>query len=64
MFKVFKRGRSFFFFLNRVVSIISIVIKETTLSILDSTGEPVSMESEIVRVVSLSKNPIFSVQIP
>ena len=51
--------RFFFFFSNHVISVIS-----------DSTGEPVSMESEIVRVVSCStteiseiKNPIFKVRI-
>ena len=33
--------------------VISFVLRESTLAILVSTGEPVSMESEIVRVVSL-----------
>ena len=42
------------FFSNRGISVISVVLRETTLTILDSTGEPVSMESEIVKVVSLS----------
>ena len=35
-------------------SVISVVIGETTLFISGSTGEPVSMEFDIVRVVSLS----------
>ena len=39
---------------NRVISVISVVLREITLTISDSTGEPVSIESEIVRVVSLS----------
>ena len=41
------------FFLNRVVPVISIVLREATLTMSVSTSEPVSMESEIVRVVSL-----------
>ena len=40
-------------FLNRVISVISVVLRETTLTISDSTDEPVSIESERVRVVSL-----------
>ena len=36
-------------FLNRVISDISVVLREATLTISDSTGEPVSMEFEIVR---------------
>ena len=40
-------------FFNRVISVISVVVRKTTLTISDSTGEPVSMESEIARVVSL-----------
>ena len=37
-------------FLNRVISIISVVglLRKTTLTISDSTGESVSMEPEIV----------------
>ena len=38
---------------NRVVSVISVVLRETTHTISVSTGEPLSMEYEIVRVVSL-----------
>ena len=41
------------FFLNRVISDISVEPWETTLTISDSNGELVSMESKIVRVVSL-----------
>ena len=43
-----------FFFFNLVISVISVVLRETTLSISVSTSEPVSMKSEIERVVSLS----------
>ena len=39
-------------FLNRVISVISVVLRETTLTRSDSTGKPVSMEYEIVKVVS------------
>ena len=39
-------------FLNRVISVISVVLRETTLTSSDSTGKPVSMEYEIVKVVS------------
>ena len=48
-------------FLNRVISVISVVLTETTLTISDSTGETVSMESDIVRVVSLSTTEISEV---
>ena len=41
-------------FLNHVISTISLVLKEITLTISVSTGEAFVMESEIVRVVSLS----------
>ena len=42
------------FLLHHVISVsISIELRETTLTISVLTGEPVSMESEIVRVVSL-----------
>ena len=37
----------------RIISVISVVLRETTLTISDLTSEPVSKESEIVRVVSL-----------
>ena len=47
-----------FFFSNRVISVISVVLRETSPIILDSTGEPVSIESDIVRVVSLSTTEI------
>ena len=43
-----------FFFFNRVISVMSVLLRKSTLSISVSTGEPLSMESEIVRVVSLS----------
>ena len=36
--------------LNRVISVISVVLSRTTLTISDSTGETVSMEYEIMRV--------------
>ena len=45
-----RRPRGFFY---RVISIISVVLRETTLTISVSTGEPVSMESEIVKMISL-----------
>ena len=53
----------FFFFLNPVISIISIVLvlSETTLTISDSTGERVSMESEILRVVFLGTTAISEI---
>ena len=60
--------------LNRAISVISVVERETTLTVSITTGEPVSIESEVVRVVSLStteiskitrlKIPIFRVRIP
>ena len=34
------------FFSNRVISVISVVLRESNLTISDSTGEPVSLESE------------------
>ena len=46
-------GLKISFFLNRVISVISVVLGKTTLTISDSTGKTVSMESKIVRVVSL-----------
>ena len=45
----------------RVISVISVVQGETTLTISDSIVEPVSMESEIVRLVSLSTREIFEI---
>ena len=51
--KVSGPSRSFFFFLIfRVISIISVVLKEITFTTSVSTGEPVSIESEIMKVVS------------
>ena len=47
--------------LSRVISVISVVLRETTLTFLTfsvSTGELVSMESEILRVVSVSSTEI------
>ena len=41
-------------FLKSVISVISVVLRETTLTISDSTGETVLMEYEKVRVVYLS----------
>ena len=52
---------SFFLLFNRVILVISVVLRETTLSISDSTGETVSMDSEIVRVVFLGTNEIFKI---
>ena len=43
------------------ISVISVILRETTLTISDWTGEPVSMESEIVRVVSLSTTEISEI---
>ena len=40
------------FFFNRAIPVISVVLRETTLSA--STGVSVSIESEIVRVASFS----------
>ena len=48
-------------FTNRVTSVISVLQRETTLINPDSTGEPVSMESKIVRVVSLSTTEISEI---
>ena len=47
--------------LNRVISVISVVLRETNLTIPVSTGEPVSLESEIVRVTSLSTTEISEI---
>ena len=47
------QGFQRFDFFNRVISLTSVVQRETTLTVSVSTGEPVTMESEIVRVVSL-----------
>ena len=63
-----------FFFLFCFVCFFNRVIRESTLTISVSTCEPVSMESEIARVVSFStteiseitrlKNPFIKVPIP
>ena len=45
-----------FFF--RVISVISVVLRETTLTISDSTGETVAMESEIARAFQISTTEI------
>ena len=45
-------------FLYRIISVISVVLRENTLTISVSTREPVSMESEIVRVVSFDTTEI------
>ena len=58
---------------NRVIPDISVVLRETTLTISDSIETSSPIESEIVRVFTLStteitdhtiKNPIFRVPIP
>ena len=49
-------------FLNPDISVISVVIWETTLTISDFTGEPVSLESGIVRVDSLSTTEISEIK--
>ena len=50
-------------FFNRGTSFISVVIGKTTLNISVSTGEPVSMESEMVRVASVRKTEISEITI-
>ena len=44
------------FFLNRVLSVISVVRRETTISV--STDDPASMESQIVQVISINTTEI------
>ena len=46
----------------KVISVISVVLRETTLSNSDSIGESASMESEIVRVVCLSATEIYDIR--
>ena len=46
---------------NRVIMVISVVLRETNLTISVSTGGPVSKEYEIVRVVSLSTTEISEI---
>ena len=41
--------------------VFSVLPSETILTILDSTGEPLSMESEIVGVVSVSKTEVSEI---
>ena len=48
--KVFHPEDQFF---DIMLSLISIVLRETTLTISDLISEPISMESQTVRVVSL-----------
>ena len=45
-------------FLNRVISVISFALREITLTISYSTTEPMSIESEVVRVVTHSTREI------
>ena len=47
--------------LNRVILVSSVVQRETTITITVSTGEPVSVESKTVRVVSLNTTEITGV---
>ena len=47
--------------LNHVISVISIALRETTLTISDTTGKTVLVESEIMRVVSLSTTEISEI---
>ena len=47
--------------LNRALSVISVVLRETTLTVSVSTGEAVLMESEIVREVSLNTSEISEI---
>ena len=48
----------FFFFFNRNISVVSVVLRGKTLTISVSIDEPVSMESEIMSVVSLRTTEI------
>ena len=57
--KVCEPRRSFY--LNSVIWDVFVVLSEITLHISDSTGVPVSMESEIMRVVSLSTMEISEI---
>ena len=52
----------FFFFLNRITSVISVLLGEINLTISpDSTGETVSVGSETVGVISLSTTEISEI---
>ena len=44
--------------MNHLISVITVALREITFIVLDSTGEPVPMVSEVVRVVSLSTTEI------
>ena len=55
------RTMKIFFFSIRFISVIFVVQRECTLSISVSTGEPVSVESKIVRVVSLGTTEIYEI---
>ena len=48
-------------FLKHVILVIPVVLRETCLTISVSIGKPVSMESEIVRVVSLTATKISEI---
>ena len=48
-------------FLNRLISVISVELWENTITILISTGKPVSMEYETARVDSLSRMQISEI---
>ena len=49
------------FFLNRAILVVSVVLREFTLTISVSNGEPVSIESEILRAVSLGTTVISEI---
>ena len=53
--------KDFFFFFNYVISVICTVLRETTVTISLLTGEPVSKEFEIVKVVSLGTMEISEI---
>ena len=46
---------------NRIITVISVVLRETTPIISDSTGETFSMESEMIRVVFLRTTEISEI---
>ena len=48
-------------FLNRVIAAISVALRETTLTISDSNDKTISLESETVKVVSLSTMEISEI---
>ena len=55
------RTLKIFFFFNLVVLVISVVLWEITPTISDSTDEPVSKESEMLRVISRSTTKISNI---